>query len=152
MWIFEKAIYIQLFHWKKGIIMLTTSSSLVAPAVIVKMTNRVTSDDKVGPMTTPVSPITWWRHQMETFSALLALCGGNSLVTGEFPSQKPMTWSFGVFFDLRLNKRLGKPQRRRWFETPSRSLWRHQIIHTIFWLMKCQFCHHPCGLLHFSCK
>ena len=30
---------------------------------------------------------TWWRHQMETFSALLALCEGNSPVTGEFPSQ-----------------------------------------------------------------
>ena len=28
----------------------------------------------------------WWRHQMETFSALLALCAGNSPVTGEFPS------------------------------------------------------------------
>ena len=28
-------------------------------------------------------------------------------------------------FDLRLNKRLNKQWRRRWFETPSRSLWRH---------------------------
>ena len=28
-------------------------------------------------------PITWWRHQMEIFSALLALCAGNSPVTGE---------------------------------------------------------------------
>ena len=33
----------------------------------------------------------WWRHQMETFSALLVLCAGNSLVTGEFPSQMPVT-------------------------------------------------------------
>ena len=39
---------------------------------------------------------TWWRHQMETFSALLALCDGNSRVTGEFPSQKPVTRSFDV--------------------------------------------------------
>ena len=31
-------------------------------------------------------PWTWWRHQMEPFSALLAICAGNSLVTGEFPS------------------------------------------------------------------
>ena len=30
----------------------------------------------------------WWRHQMETFSALLTLCVENSPVTGEFPSQK----------------------------------------------------------------
>ena len=50
----------------------------------------------------------WWRHQMETFSALLAICAGNSPVPGEFPSQKPVARSFNVFFDLRLNKRLNK--------------------------------------------
>ena len=38
---------------------------------------------------------------METFSALLDLCAGNSLVTGEFPEQKPVTRSFDVFFALR---------------------------------------------------
>ena len=38
---------------------------------------------------------------MEVFSALLALCAGNSPVTGEFPSQRPVTRSFDVFFDLR---------------------------------------------------
>ena len=67
----------------------------------------------------------WWRHQMETFSALLALWAGNSPVTGEFPSQRPVTHSFDVFFDLRLNKRLGKQSWGWWFETPLRSLWRH---------------------------
>ena len=41
---------------------------------------------------------------METFSVLLALCEGNSPVTGEFPTQKPVTWSFDVFLELRLNK------------------------------------------------
>ena len=51
---------------------------------------------------------TWWRHQMETFSALLVLCEGNSPATGEFPAQGPVTRSFAVFFDLRLNKRLSK--------------------------------------------
>ena len=50
---------------------------------------------------------------------------GNSSVTGEFPSHRLVTWSFDVFFDLRLNKWLSKQLRRRWFETPSRSLWRH---------------------------
>ena len=50
----------------------------------------------------------WWRHQMETFSALLALCVGNSPVTGEFPAQRPVTRSFDVFFDLHLNKWLSK--------------------------------------------
>ena len=41
------------------------------------------------------------------------------------PPQRPVTRSFDVFFDLRLNKRLGKQSRRLWFETPSCSLWRH---------------------------
>ena len=67
----------------------------------------------------------WWRHQMERFSALLALCAGNSPVPGEFPSQKSVTRSFDVLFDLRLNKRLSKQSWDCWFETPSRSLWRH---------------------------
>ena len=38
---------------------------------------------------------------METFSALLAICAGNSPVPGEFPAQRPVTRSFHVFFDLR---------------------------------------------------
>ena len=67
----------------------------------------------------------WWRHQMETFSALLAICEWNSPVTGEFPSQRPVTRSFDVFFDLRQNKRLSRQSRGWCFETQSRSLWRH---------------------------
>ena len=51
--------------------------------------------------------IAWWRHQMGTFSALLAICAGNSPVPGEFPTQRPVMQSFDVFFDLRLNKRFG---------------------------------------------
>ena len=67
----------------------------------------------------------WWRHRMETFSASLALCAGNSPVTGEFPSQRPVTPSFDVFFDLRLNGPLNKQSWGWWLETPWRSLWRH---------------------------
>ena len=67
----------------------------------------------------------WRRNQMETFSAILTLCAWNSPATGEFPSQRPVKRSFDVFFDLRPNKRLGKQSIRRWFETQSRSLWRH---------------------------
>ena len=44
---------------------------------------------------------TSWRHQMKTFSPLLAICAGNSPVPGEFPAQRPVTRSFDVFFDLR---------------------------------------------------
>ena len=94
-----------------------------------------------------------WRHQIETFSALLALCAGKSPATGEFPSQRPVIRSFDVFFDLHLNKWLSKQSRRRWFKqsrrrwfkqskhrwlvTPSPSLWCHCIVllyhFPIFW-------------------
>ena len=56
-------------------------------------------------------------------SALLALCERNPLI-GVFPSQRPVTRSFDVLSDARLNKRLSKPSRCRRFETPWRSLWR----------------------------
>ena len=45
---------------------------------------------------------------METFSAILAIYAGNSPVTGEFPTQRPVTRNFDVLFDLRVNKRLSK--------------------------------------------
>ena len=64
----------------------------------------------------------WWRHQMETISALLVLCEGNSPVTGEFPSQRPVMQSFDIFFDLCLIV-LSKQSRRWWFETSSRPLY-----------------------------
>ena len=68
------------------------------------------------------------RHQMEIFSALLAICAGNSLVIGEFPAQRPVTRSSDVFFDLRLNERLSKQSWVWWFKTPSRPLWRHSNV------------------------
>ena len=56
-----------------------------------------------------------WKH----------LTGPFVRVTGEFPTQRPVTRNFDVFFDLRLNKQLSKQSRGWWFETPSRPLWRH---------------------------
>ena len=53
-----------------------------------------------------------------------SLCG-EFTGPGEFPTQRPVTRSFDVFFDLRLNKRLSKQSWGWWFETPSWSLWRH---------------------------
>ena len=49
-----------------------------------------------------------------------------SPVPGEFPTQRSVTRSFDVFFDLRLNKRLSKQSWGWWFETLSRPLWRHR--------------------------
>ena len=79
------------------------------------------------------------------FIALLALCARNSPVNGEFPAERPVTRSFGVFFHLCLNKRLSKQSWGCWFWTPSRSLWRHcngycpacrtSLIATRFWVV-----------------
>ena len=85
--------------------------------------------------------LSWWRHQMDTFSALLAICAGNSPVPGEFPTQMPVTRSFDAYFDLRPNKRLSKQSRSWWFEAPSRPLWRHRNVEQIFLNIKCAFWH-----------
>ena len=50
---------------------------------------------------------------------------GNSPVPGEFPAQRPVTRSFRVFFDLRLNKPFSKRSWGWWFETLSPPFWRH---------------------------
>ena len=64
---------------------------------------------------------------------------------GEFPSQKPVARSFDDFFDLCLNKRLSKQSRRRWFETPLGSLWRHCI-----WSVFCVITSHKQCLFLFN--
>ena len=58
-------------------------------ASIEAISHRMTSNE-----------LTWWRHQMEKFSALLALCVGKSPATDEIPAQRPVTRSFDVFVDL----------------------------------------------------
>ena len=57
------------------------------------------------------------------FRVTSPLCG-EFTGPGEFPAQRPVTQSFDVFFDLRLNKRLSKQPWGWWFETASWSLWR----------------------------
>ena len=61
-----------------------------------------------------------WKH----FHVTGPLCG-EFTGPGEFPAQRPVTRSFDVFSDLRLNKRLSKQPWSWWFETPPWSLWRH---------------------------
>ena len=77
------------------------------------------------PIQCRVSSMTWCRHQMETFSAFLAICAGISPVTGEFPTQRPVMRGYAVFFDLCLDKRFSKQSWGYGFDTPSRPLWRH---------------------------
>ena len=62
---------------------------------------------------------------------LLVLCVGNLSVIGEYSSHRPVSRSFDIFFDLRLNKRTNKQSRHKWFDTSSRSLWRHCKVFTL---------------------
>ena len=75
------------------------------------------------------------------------------LCTGEFPAQRPVTRSFGVFFDLRLNLRLSKQSWGWLFETPSCSLWRHYNVysHTLP-LIACDFPHINWGNVQYTWK
>ena len=85
----------------------------------------------------------WWRHQIETISALLGLSEGNTLFTNGFHSQRPVAPSFDVFFDLHLKKRLSKQSRLWRFETPSLpqcTTLQCFIIsyHIVFWITELQ--------------
>ena len=88
---------------------------------------------------TYMSTDSWWRHQIETFSALLAICAGNSPVRGEFPTQRPVTRSFDVFF-FSGPEYASKQSWGWWFETPSGPLWRHSNV--------VQDCNNSCGLFY----
>ena len=70
-----------------------------------------------------------WKYMMTSSNGniytVLALSAGNSPVNGEFPAQRPVTWSFDVFFDICPNKQLSKQSWGWWFEMPSHSLWLH---------------------------
>ena len=90
-----KAIWIWIWHYR----LITDINLAFVITDLVGALRRVMSD---------IFMATWWRHQMETFTASLAICAKNSPITGEFPSHRPVTRSFGVFFDLCPNKRLSK--------------------------------------------
>ena len=76
--------------------------------------------------------VTKWKHFPRDWPLW-----GESTVHRWFRSQKPVMRSFDVFFDMRLNKRWSKQSRLRWFETPSRSLWRHCIVYLHFSVCVC---------------
>ena len=70
--------------------------------------------------------LTWILHDGDISRVAGHLCG-------EFPgprwiprTQRPVTRSFDVFFDLRLNKQLSKQSWGWWFETLPRPLWRQR--------------------------
>ena len=104
-----------------GVTSLTLGSHV--PPYAMKQPWRIRANTSREQLLADKITIAWWRHQMETFSALLA---------GEFSAQRPTTRTFGVFFDLRLNGRLSKQSWGWWFETPSRPLWRQSNEHLAY--------------------
>ena len=83
--------------------MMKTASATTATAILMNMdiSHEIWTYSQVA--TTRLIPVSWWRHEMETLSALLAICAGNSPASSEFPTQRPVTRSFDVFFDMCLN-------------------------------------------------
>ena len=90
------------------------------------------------------SMMTSWNGNI--FRVTGPLCG-EFTGPGKFPTQRPVTRTFDVFFDLRLNKRLSKQPWEWWFETPSWSLWRQCNGHHLLerFSVKCETKH---GHLH----
>ena len=71
----------------------------------------------------------WWSMMTSSNGNIFRVTGhlcGEFTGPGEFPAQKPVTQSFDVFFDLRLNKRLSKQSWGWWSETLLSPLWRHR--------------------------
>ena len=66
-----------------------------------------------------------WRHQMEAFSVFLAICEWNHRSPINASNEGQWRGALMFSFGQRLNKRLSKQSRHRWFKTQSRSLWRH---------------------------
>ena len=99
----------------------------IANALDLRLSRTYPSMFQYLPKHILLNRFSWWRHQMETFSALLALCAGTSPVTSEFPAQSPVTRIYEVSFDIRLNKCL-KNNREAGDLRRHRLLWRHRIL------------------------
>ena len=115
--------------------------SLAKGVIHISFTCNILAADKHSHMK---SALAWWSHLMETFSVLLDICVGNSPVPGEFPEKTPVTRSFDVFFDLRLNKRLSKQPWGWWLK-------RHRAHYDVI-VMACfhssaRSSHHPHSVL-----
>ena len=106
------------------------------------MHEKTVQKSLLGPRLPSFDDVIKWNHFLRSWPFVRE----NSPVIGEFPSQRPVTRSFDVFFDLRVNKRLSKQSWGWWFETPPCSLWRNcndgltqirrEVINHFHYLMK----------------
>ena len=86
----------------------TLLSGYPFPKGLVRCLNVMTSSSCIGlhewqgsiqqKIITPLLHATWWRHQMESFSALLAICAGNSPVPVNSPHKGQ--WRGALMFTL----------------------------------------------------
>ena len=86
---------------------------------------RFPSSSDILPLQTHQRKYTMMTSSNGNIFRVTGLCAGNSPVTSEFPTQRPVTRSFDVFFDLRLNRDWSKQWRRCWFQTLPRLFLRH---------------------------
>ena len=69
----------------------------------------------------------------------------------KFLPQRPVMWSFDVFFDLRLKKWLSKQSWGWWFETPPCSLWHQCNAVGLHWKPRVVMCTINCHNDNFQC-
>ena len=112
--LFDRKIQINLIIWTTIVVSYTDVKSL-------QPTGR--SGTRRWNLTIPYFPIQddviKWKHFPRYWSSVWGI------PQWIFPAQRPVTQRFGVFFDLRLNKKLSEQPWGWWFETPSFPLWRH---------------------------
>ena len=104
-------------HWQHQMFFMTTTSGAASDEKLTQWWPLYLSDPKIMSMMTSSNG--------NIFRVTGPLCG-EFTGPGEFPTQRPVTRSFDVFFDLHPNKRLSKQPRSWWFETLSCPLWRHR--------------------------
>ena len=84
---------------------------------------QVNAWDMIKIMAWGAMSVSWWSHNLETLSALVARCEGNHRWMVDSPHKGPMTLIFDVLFDVSLKQPLNKHSGFWLFETPWRSLW-----------------------------
>ena len=112
--------HVDIMRWKRLSSLLHERQRL--RYVIWLAQTEISREDKVNTMAAAAFMTTSSNENI--FRVTGPLCG-EFTGHGEFPSQRPVTRSFNLFFDLRLVERLGKQMKRRWFETLLCPLWRH---------------------------
>ena len=88
-------IHLKAFSLEVPKISIITICWETAPAVSMQLSNLLLGNTSWGSLHHYIS---WWRHQMETFSALLAICAGNHRSPANSPHKGQ--WRGALMFSL----------------------------------------------------